>query len=153
MQTHKNLKCGFKTNSSTELAITTLHDKLLDNLNNKKTTCSIFLDLKKAFDSVSYDILLKKLERYGLRGSVWKLLNSYLKDRKICTKVDNSISKLHSVKFGVPQGSVLRPLFSCFMLMIYQKHHILKPFYLLMTQISIYRTATLRLFKSKSHWK
>ena len=92
---------GFKTNSSTELAITTLYDKLQDNLNNKKTTCSIFLDLKKAFDSVSHDIVLKKLEHYGFRGSVRKLLNSYLKDRKICTKVDNSISKLHSVKFGV----------------------------------------------------
>ena len=102
---------GFKTNSSTELAITTLYDKLLDNLNNKKTTCSIFLDLKKAFNSVSHDILLKKLEHYGFRGSVWKLLNSYLKDSKICTKVDNSIFKLHSVKFGVPQGSVLGSLF------------------------------------------
>ena len=102
---------GFKTNTSTELAITTLYDKLLDNLNNKKTTCSIFVDLKKAFDSVSHDILLKKMEHYGFRGCVWKLLISYLKDRKICSKVDNSISKLHRVKFGVLQGSVLGPLF------------------------------------------
>ena len=57
------------------------------------------------------DFFLLKLEHYGFRGSVWKLLNSYLKDCKICTKVDHSISKLHSVKFGVPQGSVLGPLF------------------------------------------
>ena len=64
------LQYGFKTNSSTELAITTLYDKLLDNLKNKKTTCSIFFYLKKAFDSVSHDILLKKLEHYGFRGSV-----------------------------------------------------------------------------------
>ena len=56
---------GFKTISSTELAITTLYDELLDNLNNKKSTCSIFLDLKKAFDSASHDILLKNLEHYG----------------------------------------------------------------------------------------
>ena len=141
------MQYGFETNSSTELAITTLCDKLLDNLNNRKTTCSIFLDLKKAFNSVSHDILLKKLEHYGFCGTVWKLLNSYLKDRKNCMKVDNSISKLHSVKFGVPQGSIL----GHFMLMIYQKHHTLKPLYLLMIQIYIYRTARLRLFKSKSH--
>ena len=105
------LQYGFKTNSSTELAITTLYDKLLDNLNNKKTTCSIFLDLKKAFDSISHDILLKKLEHHGFRDTVWKLLNLYLKDRKIWTKVDNSISKLNSVKFGILQGSVLGPRF------------------------------------------
>ena len=61
---------SFKTNSSTELVITTLYDKLLDNLNNKKTTCSIFLDLKKALASVSYGISLKKLEHYGFRGSI-----------------------------------------------------------------------------------
>ena len=81
---------GFKRNSSTELAITTLYDKLLDNLNNKKTTCSIFLDLKKAFDSVSHDILLKKLEHCGFCGSVWKLLNSYL------TEVESSWTSLTS---------------------------------------------------------
>jgi len=51
---------GFRANSSTDLAITTFYDKLLDNLNDKKYTCSIFLDLKKAFDSVAHDILLKK---------------------------------------------------------------------------------------------
>ena len=137
----------FETNSSTELAITSLYDKLLDNLKNRKTTCSFFFDLKKAFNSVSHDILLKKLEHYGSCGTVWKLLNSYLEDCKICTKVDYSISKLHSVKFGVPQGSILGHS----MLMIYQKHHTLKPLYLLMIQIYIYCTAMLRLFKSKSH--
>jgi len=51
---------GFRVNSSTELAITTFYDKLLRNINNKKITCSIFLDLKKAFDSVNHNILLQK---------------------------------------------------------------------------------------------
>ena len=57
----------FETNSSTELAITTFYDKFLDKLNSKEITCSIFLDLKKAFDSVSHNILLKKLDHYGFR--------------------------------------------------------------------------------------
>ena len=52
---------GFRTKSSTELAITTLYHKLLTNLNENKVTFSLFLDLKKAFDSVNHPILLKKL--------------------------------------------------------------------------------------------
>ena len=101
---------GFRENSSTDLAITTFYDKLLTNMNNGKVTCSIFLDLKKAFDSVNIDILLKKLHRYGFRGPSFNLLQSYLTDRVICTKIGNNVSKLCPVEFGVPQGSVLGPL-------------------------------------------
>ena len=61
---------SFKTNSSTDLAIASLYDSMLDNLDNRKIACSLFLDLKKAFDSVNHDILLKKLEHYGFRGSI-----------------------------------------------------------------------------------
>ena len=52
---------GFKANKSTELAITSFYDNLLNNITESKTTCSIFLDLRKAFDSVNHSILLKKL--------------------------------------------------------------------------------------------
>ena len=102
---------GFKTNTSTDLASTSLYDSILNNLDHRKITCSIFLDLRKAFDSVNHDILLKKLEHYGFRGLIWRLLNSYLKGRKICTKVNNNISKFYDVELGAPQGSVLGPLF------------------------------------------
>ena len=101
---------GFRENSSTDLAITTFYDKLLTNMNNGKVTCSIFLDLKKAFDSVNIDILLKKLHHYGFRGPSFNLVHSYLTDRVICTKIGNNVSKLCPVEFGVPQGSVLGPL-------------------------------------------
>ena len=88
---------GFRTNSSTELAITTLYDELLNNLNEKRVSFLLFLDLKKAFDSVSHSILLRKLHHYGFRGPSFNLLQSYLTNRSICSKVDGKLSKPHSI--------------------------------------------------------
>ena len=64
---------GFKTISSTDLTIISLYDSILDNLDHRKITCSIFFDLRKAFDSVN---LAQKIEHYGFRGSIRRLLNS-----------------------------------------------------------------------------
>ena len=82
---------GFRASSSTELAITTLYDKLLDNLKAKKTTFLLFLALQKAFDSVSHSILLKKLYHYGFCGSFFNLIHSYLSNRFICAKFNGKI--------------------------------------------------------------
>ena len=101
---------GFRENNSTELAITVFYDKLLKNLNENKITCSVFLDLRKAFDSVNHSILLKKLYHYGFRGKIYELLTSYLADRQIMTKINEKKSAPHIIDHGVPQGSVLGPL-------------------------------------------
>ena len=101
---------GFTANSSTELAITTIYDQFLDNLDKNQYTCARFLDVKKAFDSLDHKILLKKLDHYGSRGKIWNLLKSYTKNRKICTKVEQKASKYFKVTHGIPQGSVLGPL-------------------------------------------
>ena len=105
-----NQQHGFRTNDSTSLAITSMYDDLLLNLESNKITCSVFLDISKAFDSINHDILLKKLNIYGFRGKIWKLLMSYLKDRKQCTKIGNNFSEFKYMCCGVPQGSVLGPL-------------------------------------------
>ena len=69
-----------------------------------------FLDLRKAFDSVDHSILFKKLRHYGFRGDATNFFESYLKNRKICTKLHDTMSRFYSISYGVPQGSVLGPI-------------------------------------------
>ena len=101
---------GFRKFHSTELAVVDIQNTLLRNLDNNKLTCTIFLDLAKAFDSVDHAILIKKLERYGIRGMPLQLLKSYLSNRQHLTKLNGIESNLKLLDIGVPQGSVLGPL-------------------------------------------
>ena len=70
---------GFRKNYNTELAILDIYEKLLHNLDNRLSTCAIFLDLAKAFDSVNHTILIRKLNKYGIRGNALDILISYMK--------------------------------------------------------------------------
>ena len=71
---------GFRNNCSTEKAIYNLTDNILKALDNRQLVGGIFCDLSKAFDYVNYDILLAKLEFYGVKGHAHKLITSYLKN-------------------------------------------------------------------------
>ena len=73
-------------------------------------TCGIFVDLSKAFDTVNHQILLNKLEHYGIRGKALKLFESYLTGRKQYVQINDNKSQTRSISCGVPQGSVLGPL-------------------------------------------
>ena len=66
--------------------------------------------MAKAFDSVSHEILLKKLNYYGIRGTAYNLFKSYLSGRSQYVKVNDVCSSLTNIIFGVPQGSILGPL-------------------------------------------
>ena len=71
----------------------------------------VLIDLKKAFDTVDHQILLRKLELYGVRGQALTLLRSYLTNRNQKCQIKNCFSSERLIKCGVPQGSILGPLF------------------------------------------
>ncbi len=101
---------GFQKNKSTTLAILDVTTKLIHAIENKNFSCTIFLDFAKAFDTVDHEILLYKLEYYGIRGIALKWFRSYLKRRKQSVLVGGELSEKLNITYGVPQGSVLGPL-------------------------------------------
>lgn len=105
---------GFRSNMSTVDAITELIGSIIKNLDQKKFSLVIYLDLSKAFDTVNHKILLNKLYHYGIRGVCHDWFKDYLTDRKHKVKIqkDDKItySNFNSISTGVPQGSVLGPL-------------------------------------------
>ena len=101
---------GFQKGRSTEQAVSALTESIYSALNSKEITLTVFVDLSKAFDTVSHQILLNKLELYGFRGLPLKLLCCYSSDRSQVTKIINSFSSPKPMTIGVPQGSHLRPL-------------------------------------------
>ena len=101
---------GFRQGHSTSHALVEITDKIKFAMDNNEMTCGIFLDLSKAFDTVNHEILLYKLDHYGIRGPTLKLLKSYLSNRKQFVKIGKSKSELRQISCGVPQGSVLGPL-------------------------------------------
>ena len=102
---------GFLKKHCTEHAILDLKEYILSKLENKEVMALLFLDLRKAFDTVNHEILLEKLlYHYGVCGNAYNLLSSYLKGRTQFPKVNDFISIIAYILWGVPQGSVLGPL-------------------------------------------
>ena len=101
---------GYLADTSTQDAMLHVTEKIYENLENKLSTLAIYIDFSKCFDTLNRDILLKKLEIYGIRGIPLLLFKSYLKERYQAVKVNNSISDFKLISAGVPQGSVLGPI-------------------------------------------
>ena len=100
---------GFRKQHSTNLALTFLYEYILKQRDNDNSVCDIFMDLAKAFDSVSHRILLSKLEHYGVKGNAIRLIKSYLTNRMQYIESNEQTSKMLPITIGVPQGSVLGP--------------------------------------------
>lgn len=100
---------GFRKNRSTSLALWEFVENISNSLDNKKHTIGVYIDLKKAFDTIDHGLLIKKLEFYGIRGIASNWLYTYLNKRQQYVQFDNKASSLLEIKCGVPQGSVLGP--------------------------------------------
>jgi hypothetical protein len=127
-----NKQFGFHDNASTDSAIFKLIKSICNALNYKKYVMGLFCDLTTAFDSVSHEFLILKLEHYKVKGSILNWLKSYLHNRKEKVVLQfvispNLLSDWEIFRHGFPQGSVLDPLllsvyindFSCIINRVY----------------------------------
>ena len=101
---------GFRQNHSANMALILLIDKITSAIDNGEFVLGVFLDFQKAFDTVNHEILLQKLNVYGIRGTAYSWLEDYLKQRQQYVSFNNVESNKTTIKCGVPQGSILGPL-------------------------------------------
>ena len=101
---------GFQSGISTQNAILHLTEQIYHNLHLYRSTLGVFIDFSKAFDTVNRDILLMKLEKYGITGTALDLFRSYLSNRSQAVRVGSETSDFKEINLGLPQGSVLGPI-------------------------------------------
>ena len=102
---------GFRAGHSCETALQELLSDLFTNNDNKLITMLLFIDFRKAFDLVDSSKLLRKLFHYGFDNDSIKLVANYFQCRQQIVKYNNTLTDACDIKLGVPQGSVLGPLF------------------------------------------
>ena len=100
---------GFQKLKSTTSALLAFSDYVLDSFDEYSKVAAVFLDFKKAFDTVDHQILLRKLDNIGIRGVAYDWFRSYLFSREQFTKFNNVNSINQELTHSVPQGSILGP--------------------------------------------
>ena len=103
-------RSGFRALHSTVTASLQATYSWAYNIDKGNVIAVVFLDLKKAFDTVDHHILLSKLHLYGITGVSHKWFSSYLDNRTQKFVVNGSLSECCTLKYGIPQGTILEPL-------------------------------------------
>ena len=101
---------GFQKKKSAVDAVIVLTEKINEIVDKGELGMTIFLDLAKAFNSISHTILLQKISNYGYSENAIELLKSFLTDRKQRVRIGSKFSNWLTINHGVPQGTVLGPL-------------------------------------------
>jgi hypothetical protein len=102
---------GFRRNFSCETALHTVLDSWKEALETKQSVLALFIDFRKAFDLVLPVLLFRKLFHYGFDNTSLALINNYFNDRSQVVRIEKTLSEKSAITLGVPQGSVLGPLF------------------------------------------
>ena len=106
-----NNQFGFRAGRNTEMAVLKLIERVMPAMSEGKFAIAVFLDFSAAFDTISRDLLMHKLNRYGVRGVPYGFLKSYFADRRQFVCVGNAKSETMDQKTGIIQGSKMGPLF------------------------------------------
>ena len=104
-------QCGFRRGYNAQHCLIALIEKWKKSVDNGRAFGTLFTDLSKAFDCLSHELLIAKLDAYGFDKNALKLVNSYLSNRRQRVKINDKYSSWSEILFGVPQCSILRPLF------------------------------------------
>ena len=105
-----NFQSSFRKSFSTETAVTFLTDNIRRNMDIGLLIGAIYIDLKKAFDTIDHNLLLAKLGRYGIDSQSLKWIDSYLKGGHERVGIDGVLSSPAIIQSSVPQGSIMGPL-------------------------------------------
>ena len=109
-QLNEKHQSAYRKRHSTETALTRVQNDILRAIDDSKATVLVLLDLFAAFDTVDHNFLLERLKQCGISGTAQSWFKSYLEDRSQKVHLRGSSSASSSLRFGVPQGSVLGPI-------------------------------------------
>ena len=101
---------GFRKNYSCEISLQYVLNEWKLDISNNLIIVVVFLDFKRAFETVKKDLLILKLQKYGVEGTVLQWFRSYLENREQIVKFNDCYSEKMTIKHGIPQGSVLAPI-------------------------------------------
>ena len=109
-EVYQSTQSGYRKGHSCITVLLKLRDDIQCALNSSEVAIALFADYSKAFNTIRYDILLKKLNVLRFSSSFIHLINSYLTDRYQFVQIEDKKSALAQVTCGIPQGSILRPI-------------------------------------------